>query len=145
MLPSNVLQRIQDSSPDSIIYVGADSSVHKNKKTKLRTAKYVSMIILHHGGNSGASFLHTNVEVLPCYDLKSRLLYEAHSAISLAMEVIDHLDGRKLEVHFDLNPDPNHRSSVAVKEAIGYATGMGLTAKVKPESFAASHAADHLT
>ena len=70
---------------------------------------------------------------------------EVPIAIQKAMEIVDHLGGRKLEVHLDLNPDPKHKSSVAVKEALGYAQGMGLDAKVKPNSFAATHAADHIT
>jgi predicted RNase H-related nuclease YkuK (DUF458 family) len=49
-----------------------------------------------------------------------------------------------MEVHLDINPDPKHKSNVAVKEALGWVKGsLNLDAKIKPASFAATHAADH--
>jgi predicted RNase H-related nuclease YkuK (DUF458 family) len=38
-----------------------------------------------------------------------------------------------------------YKSNVAVKEALGYVKGtLGIDAKIKPDSFAATHAADHV-
>jgi predicted RNase H-related nuclease YkuK (DUF458 family) len=49
-----------------------------------------------------------------------------------------------MEIHLDLNPSPNHKSNIAVKEAIGWVRGsFGFDPMIKPESFAATHAADH--
>lgn len=143
-----VLDKIRSSSPNSKVYVGCDSSVHKIGKGRYE-AKYVTVIILHWGGNSGCKVWY-NIQREPIFSkkgegLKQRLLREADIAIQTAYPLVDHLDGRTLEVHFDLNPDPKHKSSVAVAEALGYARGMGLTAKVKPEAFAATHGADHRT
>jgi predicted RNase H-related nuclease YkuK (DUF458 family) len=50
-----------------------------------------------------------------------------------------------MEVHLDINPNPKHKSSIAVKEALGWVKGsLGIDAKIKPDSFAATHAADHV-
>jgi predicted RNase H-related nuclease YkuK (DUF458 family) len=82
---------------------------------------------------------------MPDYgNLKQRLLTEVQMAVSTATEILDVLGDRHLEVHIDVNPDPKHKSNVAVKEALGWVKGsLGLDAKIKPHSFAATHAADH--
>lgn len=94
---------------------------------------------------NGAKILYHDCTLPEYGNLKQRLLQEANFAIGTATEVVDLLQGRKLEIHLDINPNPKHKSNVAVKEALAYAKGMGLDAKIKPHSFAASHAADHWT
>ena len=68
---------------------------------------------------------------------------EVNFAISAASEVLDVLDNRPLEVHLDLTNDPNLKSYVVVKEAVGWVMGMGFTPVIKPDGWAATHAADH--
>jgi predicted RNase H-related nuclease YkuK (DUF458 family) len=78
-------------------------------------------------------------------NLRQRLITEAGFAIEAATEIVDVIGNRHLEIHLDINPDPKHKSNIAVKEALGYVKGTtGLDAKIKPESFAATHAADHV-
>jgi len=43
-----------------------------------------------------------------------------------------------MEVHVDINTSPEFKSNTALKEAIGYITGMGFSFKAKPEAFASS-------
>ena len=48
-------------------------------------------------------------------------------------------------VYNDLFPIFKHKSNIAVKEALVYVKGTtGLDAVIKPNSFAATHAADHV-
>ena len=47
----------------------------------------------------------------------------------------------ELEVHADINTDPNFQSNVALKEAMGYILGMGFVFKAKPHAFASSSCA----
>jgi predicted RNase H-related nuclease YkuK (DUF458 family) len=78
-------------------------------------------------------------------NLRQRMITEAGFAIEAATEIIEVVGNRKLEIHLDINPDPRHKSSIAIKEALGYVKGTtGLDAKVKPDAFAATHAADHM-
>jgi predicted RNase H-related nuclease YkuK (DUF458 family) len=83
---------------------------------------------------------------MPDYgNIKQRLLTEVQFAVATATEVIDVLGKRHMEIHLDINPNPKHKSSVAVKEALGWVKGsLGIDAKIKPDSFAATHAADHV-
>ena len=88
---------------------------------------------------------HESVDLPDYGNLKQRLLNEVMYAITAATEVIDVVGDRHIEVHLDINPNPAHKSNVAVKEALGYVKGqLGLDAVIKPHAFAATHAADHL-
>lgn len=137
-------EAIRASSSTSSFYVGCDSSVSRLKDGR-KTAHYVVVFIVHMNSANGAKILAEH-HTLPEYgNLKQRLQNEANFAFGLALEVLEELNGRHLEVHLDINPNPRHKSNVAVKEVLSYARGLGLNAKIKPDSFAASHAADHLT
>jgi predicted RNase H-related nuclease YkuK (DUF458 family) len=136
-------EAIINSSPSSSIYVGADSI--RYKKNDKWFAKYSTVIILHVDSKHGCKLFHRSVE-LPDYGaIKQRLLNEVMYAIEAAYEVIDVIGDRHFEVHLDINPNPNHKSNVAVKEALGYVKGsLGVDAVIKPNAFAATHCADHL-
>jgi len=136
-------EAIINSSPSSSIYVGADSI--RYKKNDKWFAKYSTVIILHVDSKHGCKLFHKSVD-LPDYGaIKQRLLNEVMYAIEAAYEVIDVIGDRHFEVHLDINPSPNHKSNVAVKEALGYVKGsLGVDAVIKPNSFAATHCADHL-
>ena len=155
-----VKERILKASKSSSFYIGSDSSVYrrdrrdkhgnvlrdKNGKVLVdKYAKYSLIFIIHYDSNKGCGWEQTVYELPEYGNLKQRLLNEANYAIGLAVEIMDLIGDRHLEVHFDINPDPRHKSNVAVKEALAYARGMGLDARIKPEAFAASYAADKLT
>jgi len=44
-----------------------------------------------------------------------------------------------------INPNPDHRSSMIVKEAVGYVLAQGLKPVLKPDAVAASAVADFFT
>jgi predicted RNase H-related nuclease YkuK (DUF458 family) len=50
----------------------------------------------------------------------------------------------ELAVHIDANPVLKHKSSAYVQELVGLVVGQGFKALIKPHSWAASHAADHV-
>ena len=47
-----------------------------------------------------------------------------------------------MEVHADINTNPQFKSNDALREAMGYILGMGFAFKAKPEAFASSSCAD---
>jgi predicted RNase H-related nuclease YkuK (DUF458 family) len=133
---------ILDSSPSSSVYIGCDSI--RFRKNKQWYAKYSTVVIVHMDSKKGCRLFHESVDMPDYGNLKQRLLTEVQMAVSTATEILDVLGDRHLEVHIDVNPDPKHKSNVAVKEALGWVKGsLGLDAKIKPHSFAATHAADH--
>ena len=136
-------QAILDSSQQSSVYIGCDSI--RFRKNKMWYAKYSTVVIVHMDTNKGGRIFHTSVDMPDYGNLKQRLLMEVQLAVSTATEIIDVIGDRHFEIHLDINPNPNHKSSVAVKEALGWVKGsLGMDAKIKPHSFAATHAADHV-
>ena len=50
----------------------------------------------------------------------------------------------EMEVHADINTNPQFKSNVALNEATGYILGMGFAFKAKPEAFASSSCANKI-
>lgn len=135
-------QAILESSEQSSVYIGCDSIRYKKKG--IWYARYSTVILLHINSNNGCKLFHDSVEMPDYGNLKQRLLNEVNFAVNCATDIIDVLGKRHMEIHLDINPNPIHKSHVAVKEALGWVRGsLGLEAKIKPMSFAATHAADH--
>lgn len=136
------IEAILKSASDSTVYVGCDSV--RFKKNGKWFARYATVVVLHHATRHGGS-IFSHVEVQPDYgNIKMRMMMEAGYAVEAALEVVDWLEGRTMEIHLDINPNPKHKSNVALKEALGYVLGnTGIQAKHKPDAWAASHASDH--
>lgn len=142
---------VAESSPTSAVYIGTDSIRYKKKNEKTGRkewyARYATVVVVHKDAMHGCKIFY-NTDVQRDYGegvegLRSRLLNEVNYAIQAAVEITEVLGDRHLEVHLDLNNDPMHKSNVAVKEAVGWVMGMGFQPKIKPDGWAATHAADH--
>ena len=134
---------IINSTPQSSVYIGCDSI--RFRKNKQWYAKYSTVVILHMDTKKGGRIFHSSVDMPDYGNLKQRLLMEVQLAVTTATEIVDVIGDRHFEIHLDINPNQNHKSSVAVKEALGWVKGsLGMDAKIKPHSFAATHAADHV-
>ena len=136
------IEAIINSDKDISIYTGCDSVCFK--KNGVWYARYATVVILHHATRHGASIYH-DVQVLPDFrNIKTRMMNEVMFATNAALEIVDFLEGRHMEIHLDINPNPKHKSNVAMKEALGYVLGnTGIQPMLKPDAWAASHASDH--
>jgi predicted RNase H-related nuclease YkuK (DUF458 family) len=139
-------EAILSSSPESSVYIGCDSKRFKRKG--IWHARYMTVIIVHKDSSKGCQLFHDS-QVLqdwsPDKSPKQRLLNEVMFCVNAALEVRDVIGERHYEVHLDINPNQKYKSYAAVKEACGYVMGnLGIEAKIKPDAFAAMHAADHL-
>lgn len=78
--------------------------------------------------------------------LKERLLHEVSLSIDISYQLCDLLDlyDIPLEVHADINTDPQFKSNPALNEAMGYILSMGFAFKAKPHAFASSSCADKM-
>jgi predicted RNase H-related nuclease YkuK (DUF458 family) len=74
------------------------------------------------------------------------MLVEVAKSIETAYELCEIFTKHDvaLEVHADINTSPNFKSNEALKEAMGYITGMGFAFKAKPEAFASSYCANRM-
>jgi len=90
-------------------------------------------------------FIH-NEQSLFKMKLKERLLSEVTKSIEIAYKLCDLLDKYDidLEVHADINTNPQFPSNPALAEAMGYILSMGFAFKAKPDAFASSSCADKM-
>ena len=75
--------------------------------------------------------------------LRERLLREVWLSVELGLRLSPVVPG-PLSVHIDANPVETHRSSRYVQELVGLVVSQGFRAVIKPESWAASRAADRM-
>ena len=130
---------ILESSEHSSIYIGCDS-LRMPKKNK---ALYSTVVVLHMDSKHGCKIFHNQVTVPDYGQMRPRLLMEVQYALEAFYAIEDIVGNRRLEVHLDVNPDPRHASNVVTSEALGLVRGLGIQARIKPDSFAATTAADH--
>ena len=152
-----VRKYIEDSSEDTKIYIGSDSK--RFRKTvngkEVWFAKYASVVCVHHHDNGIGRGCHVFAENVVERDygvversgkiknLKLRMLTEVTKALEVFEKIWEAVGDRVLEIHIDINTDPNAESNIALKEARGYVMGVtGKEAIFKPNALAASFAAD---
>jgi predicted RNase H-related nuclease YkuK (DUF458 family) len=144
---------IKEASLDSSVYVGCDSIRFKKHDADTGRsqwyARYSTVIILHMDSKHGCKLFHCMETEQDFGNLKQRILNECYRAGAVGSALVeaigeDHITGLNcFQIHLDLNNSPNHKSNVAMKEALGYIRGLGFDAVIKPDAFAATHAADH--
>ena len=121
------------------VYIGTDSQVKRNT---IEMATVIVFLREHKGG-----FMYTQKEKIAySMSIKERMLLEVQKSIETAYQICPLLDKYEieLEVHADINTNPNFESNVALKEAMGYILGMGFIFKAKPESFASTNCANRI-
>lgn len=138
---------IENSSKTTEIYVGADSRRFKKwshtEKKVVWYASYTRVVIIHTDGNKGCAVYGDNKVERDYGNIRMRMMNEVVYSTEIAAEIAEAVGDRVFELHIDINPKPEHKSNVALKEAIGYVRGMlGITPKFKPESTGAAHTAD---
>lgn len=119
------------------VCIGTDSQV-KGEETEFAT-----VIVFLREHNGGFMYIQ-NDKTTHQYHIKERMLVEVARSIEIAYELCDLFIeyGVEMEVHADINTNPQFKSNDALKEAMGYILGMGFAFKAKPEAFASSCCAD---
>lgn len=121
------------------VCIGTDSQV-KGTETE-----YATVIVFLREGKGGFMFIH-NEKTTHKSSIKERMLLEVAKSIEIAYELCDlfTLYDVDMEVHADINTNPQFKSNEALREATGYILGMGFAFKAKPEAFASSSCANKI-
>jgi predicted RNase H-related nuclease YkuK (DUF458 family) len=144
---SEAKQFIRDQSPETVIYLGADSERYKSNGVWY--AEYAVVVVVHIDGCHGCKVFGELTSERD-YDQRKdkpamRLMNEVYRVAELFEKMKDVLEDRKVEIHLDINPDEIFGSSCVVQQAIGYIKGTcNIVPFVKPNSPAASFCADRL-
>lgn len=128
---------VKEAAKDKqVVHIGTDS---------LQTGKYTQFVtvIAILTPSKGGRVAYSRSVVKRITSLRERLLKEVWLSVELAMKLSPSVPG-ELFVHIDANPVVVHKSSAYIQELVGMVVGNGFKALIKPESWAASHAADHV-
>lgn len=121
------------------VFIGTDSQV------KRRIIEMATVVVFLREHKGGFMFIQKD-RIMRKMSIKERMLLEVQKSIEAAYllcPLLDHYD-IELEVHADINTNPNFESNLALKEAMGYILGMGFVFKAKPESFASTSCANRI-
>ncbi|MCC6720598.1 MAG: hypothetical protein IT243_00220 [Bacteroidia bacterium] len=131
------LRLIEETGNNIKLCIGTDSQV-KGSTTEFATA----LVFIREG--KGGFIYHKSYQTEQKYSLKERMILEVADSVEVALLICPVLDefNVELEVHADINTNPQFKSNVALKEAMGYILGMGYTFKAKPEAFASTYCAN---
>ncbi len=121
------------------VFIGTDSQVKRG------TVEFATVVVFLREHRGGFMFIRKDKKSHNM-TIKERMLLEVQQSIETAYELCPLLDQYHidLEVHADINTNPNFQSNTALKEAMGYILGMGFIFKAKPESFASTNCANKL-
>ena len=132
-----VIKREKAAGNKLKVCIGTDSQV------KGRETEFATVIVFLREGHGGFMFIHNDRTTLQ-YSIKERMLVEVAKSIEIAYELCDLFTTYDvdMEVHADINTNPQFKSNDALREAMGYILGMGFAFKAKPEAFASSSCAN---
>jgi predicted RNase H-related nuclease YkuK (DUF458 family) len=119
--------------------IGTDSQCKGN------AIEFATVIVFIRKGKGGFMYIHNEI-VKRKMEIRQRMLEEVSRSIDVAFRLCDlfiafNVD---MEVHADINTNPNFKSNDALKEAMGYIMGMGFVLKAKPHAFASSNCANKI-
>jgi predicted RNase H-related nuclease YkuK (DUF458 family) len=118
------------------VHIGTDS---------MQTGRYtqfVTVVAVLTPGKGGRA-AYSRFVVPRIKSLRERLLREVWESVSLGLDLTGIVAG-EMSVHIDANPVLKHRSSKYIQELVGMVVSNGFNAKIKPDAWASSHAADHI-
>jgi len=136
---SEVLKREMAMGHELKVCIGTDSQV------KNRVTEFATVIVFIRKGKGGFMYIH-NETTRHRMTIKQRMLLEVGKSIEVAYALCNIFSRYDvdMEVHADINTNPNFKSNDALKEAMGYIVGMGFAFKAKPEAFASSSCANKI-
>jgi predicted RNase H-related nuclease YkuK (DUF458 family) len=136
---NSILAREKEMGHDLKVCIGTDSQV------KGKIIEFATVIVFIRKGKGGFMYIRNEI-IRQKMSIKQRMLMEVGKSIEVAYALSNIFSryGVGMEVHADINTNPNFKSTDALKEAMGYIVGMGFAFKAKPEAFASSNCANKI-
>jgi predicted RNase H-related nuclease YkuK (DUF458 family) len=133
----DVLMQEKSAGSNISVCIGTDSQV------KGGITEFATVIVFIRKGKGGFMYISNEVckRRMP---VKQRMLEEVQRSIDVAFKLCEIFIAFnvEMEVHADINTNPNFKSNEAFKDAMGYITGMGFAFRAKPYAFASSSCAN---
>lgn len=121
------------------VCIGTDSQVTAD------VTEFATVIVFVRQKRGGFMLINSEKTRHP-FGIKERMLHEVAKSIDIAYRLCELLDRYQveLEVHADINTNPQFKSNSALSEAMGYIMSMGFVFKAKPDAFASSYCANKI-
>jgi predicted RNase H-related nuclease YkuK (DUF458 family) len=121
------------------ICIGTDSQVTHD------VTEFATVIVFVREKHGGFMYISSD-KTSRKFTLKERMIEEVSKSIQIAYQICDLLDKYDvdLEVHADINTNPQFKSNTALSEAMGYILSMVFVFKAKPDAFASSYCANKI-
>jgi predicted RNase H-related nuclease YkuK (DUF458 family) len=134
---NKILMREKEMGHEIKVCIGTDSQV------KSKITEFATVIVFIRKGKGGFMYIHNEISQQKM-SIKQRMLMEVNKSIEVAYALCTVFSRYSvdMEVHADINTNPNFKSNDALKEAMGYIVGMGFAFKAKPDAFASSNCAN---
>jgi predicted RNase H-related nuclease YkuK (DUF458 family) len=126
---------------NQMIIVGTDS-----QKTRSGNRRYTTAIVCYKE-KRGASCIHHTVTERNSFNLHEQLLKETWYSVTAALDVMSLAPESVpniVSIHLDVNVNPKDASTKYKNELVGMVLAQGFEAVTKPDSWAATHLADHI-
>ncbi len=124
------------------LIIGTDS------QTNAESTHFVTAIVAHRVGKGGRFFIKHEYQ-RPMSSLRQKLMHETALSLETISKVQGELLAHDLLLNYDLevHVDAGNRGATRelIRDLVGLVITSGFTAKVKPDSFAASSVADRFT
>ncbi|MFT5049754.1 MAG: putative RNase H-related nuclease YkuK (DUF458 family) [Chlamydiales bacterium] len=135
---SDIVRAVQSllHSDRHIVHVGTDSQTFGDH------TNFVTVVAIVEPG-FGGRVLYCRERTPRAHSLAHKLFREAELSLVAAMQ-LDSEIAHDIIVHVDANQDERHSSSKYVRALAGMVIGHGFQVRVKPDSWCATHVADHL-
>jgi predicted RNase H-related nuclease YkuK (DUF458 family) len=135
----SVLVREKKAGNKLKVCIGTDSQV------KGADTHFATVIVFLRKGKGGFMYVLPETSRKKM-NIKERMLKEVAKSIEVAYSLtrLFTLYDVDLEVHADINTNPQFKSNDALREAMGYIHGMGFTFRAKPHAFASSNCANKM-
>lgn len=106
--------------------------------------EFVTVLVILTPTKGGRAF-YTRERTPRVKSLRERLMREVWMSVTTGLELNDRIPAHsELTIHIDANPNVQFKSSNYVKELTAMVVSQGFNAVLKPDSWCATHAADHV-
>ena len=134
----------KDPDMEYKLYVGCDSQVTRNYNV------YATVIVIHKVGH-GAHVIYTRDSIPKTAksgatgNIFVRLWGEVDRTLVISSYLLENgLSADHIVIDFDFNKKGEHKSHAVMASALGCASQIGLEARVKPDAWSATYAANKL-
>jgi predicted RNase H-related nuclease YkuK (DUF458 family) len=134
----------KDPDMEYKLYVGCDSQVTRNHNV------YATVVVIHKVGH-GAHVIYTRDSAPKSANAGTtgnvfvRLWGEVDRTLAVSTYLLENgLPAEHLVIDFDFNRKTEHRSHAVMASAMGCASQIGVEARVKPDAWSATYAANKL-